>query len=181
MSEKWAPVYGYEQFYEVSNLGNVRTLPRKVEYPDKRKSYIRPAMKMKQTTNCNGYNLVSLRKDGVTKMLRVHRLVLLSFVGCDNARPFVNHKDGVKNNNSLLNLEWATRSENTKHAYDNGLISKVRLSGEKHPQSKMSIEEVKKIRSLFKQGIGPSEVSRIVNRPYSTVYSVKSGQNWKDF
>ena len=74
-------------------------------------------------TNKDGYKCVTLTLDDKTrKTFKVHRLVALVFVPNLEKKPTVNHIDGDKGNNWYLNLEWATRSEQTQHAWDNGLI-----------------------------------------------------------
>lgn len=73
--------------------------------------------------NDNGYVVVTLRKDGKTKTLRVHRLVAMMYLKdtfFEGAH--VNHIDGDKTNNNVQNLEWVTRQENMRHAYDNDLV-----------------------------------------------------------
>lgn len=69
--------------------------------------------------NQHGYSIVTLRdKYGIPKTLSVHRLVAFAFLDLIEGKTKVNHKDGDKLNNSYLNLEWVTNSENIKHAYD---------------------------------------------------------------
>lgn len=98
-----------EPNYRVSNKGNVK---------NKNTGRI-----LKPGINRYGYPYVSLYNDGVPKPKTVHRLVARAFIpGYDNTLQ-VNHKDGNKTNNSVDNLEWMTRLENMRHAYDNGLIS----------------------------------------------------------
>lgn len=73
--------------------------------------------------NDNGYVVVTLRKDGKTKTIRVHRLVALMYLKDTYFEgAHVNHIDGDKTNNNVSNLEWVTREENMRHAYDNGLV-----------------------------------------------------------
>lgn len=93
----------------------------------------------------NGYILVTLRKDGKNFTRKVHRLICEAYwkkpEGCD----FVNHKDGVKDNNHPDNLEWVTASQNTIHSYETGLQRK----GEGHGRSKISDEDVQYIRDNY--------------------------------
>lgn len=70
------------------------------------------------------YLMYNLKKRGVSKMVLVHRLVAIAFIPNPKNKPVVNHKDGNKKNNNVSNLEWMTRSENSKHAYDMGLTPK---------------------------------------------------------
>lgn len=74
-----------------------------------------------------GYKQCNLYKDGKKKYVRVHRLVAELFVQNPNNLPQVNHIDGNKLNNHYKNLEWVNNSQNTKHAFDNNLTSKVKL------------------------------------------------------
>lgn len=69
----------------------------------------------------SGYRAYSLRKDGVQYQLLGHRLIAEAFIDNLDNKPQVNHKDGNKLNNAVSNLEWVTNSENSKHAYANGL------------------------------------------------------------
>ena len=71
---------------------------------------------LKEFIGKDGY--VRTQFNGKTRL--VHRVIAYAFVASDVNKPFVNHKDGNKQNNSAENLEWCTRSENIQHAYDNG-------------------------------------------------------------
>lgn len=126
MTEIWKAVVGYEDSYEVSNTGKVRSLDRKNSRGFRIKGVtLRPA------TSGDGYLYVALSKNNHSKCIKVHRLVAKAFVNCPEGMYEVNHKDGDKLNNSAANLEWSTRSLNVSHAYSNGL--KKGLSGERNP------------------------------------------------
>lgn len=117
--EIWKPVKDYEGLYEVSNLGKVRALDRKVITKNgvikTRKS------KEKKQSKCIGYAYVGLTKEGISKTFRVHRLVAQAFIPNPENKEQVNHIDGNKLNNRVDNLEWCTNQENCIHAWKNGL------------------------------------------------------------
>jgi hypothetical protein len=69
----------------------------------------------------NGYYHVDLYNKGYNKKVAIHRLLAMHFIPNPDNKRTVNHKDGIKTNNDISNLEWATDSQNIKHAYDNGL------------------------------------------------------------
>jgi len=108
--ECWRDVVGFEGFYLISDLGNVKNAHTN-----------KP---VKGYTNDNGYCVVGLydRKKHKTVHLRIHRLVAESFLPNPDNKRTVNHRDGDKTNNVLTNLEWATHAENIRHAHESGLI-----------------------------------------------------------
>lgn len=97
--EKWLPVSGYTGSYEVSSLGRVKSL-------------LSHGRILKQTINSVGYERVALRKDGITKFVFVHRLVARAFIDNPEKKPYVDHIDGDRRNNSASNLRWCTMREN---------------------------------------------------------------------
>lgn len=137
MQEIWKDVKGYEGLYQVSNIGNVRSVDR---YVNNRK--IKGKSLLPSDTG-RGYLGVSLYKNGNKKTLNIHKLVANSFIPCTKNKSQVNHKDGDKHNNNVSNLEWCSCSENIKHAFRMGLKkpSKTFLgrTGDKHPNSKKII------------------------------------------
>lgn len=76
---------------------------------------------IKHYKDINSYNCIRLYNDSKFRRYKVHRLVAEYFVDNLNNKPYINHKNGIKDDNIFTNLEWTTISENTKHAYDNGL------------------------------------------------------------
>jgi hypothetical protein len=115
----WRDVVGYEDFYEVSSIGEVKSKTR--IYPG-RGGYLctRKPRIMTQGVTTKGYFAVTLTLNGVERRIEVHRLVAEAFLGKPDGMQ-VNHKDGIKKNNKVENLEWVTPSENSLHAFRMGL------------------------------------------------------------
>ena len=117
MDEIWKPIEGHP-FYEVSNLGRVRSLPRTTI----RSNGVRMSMKggIRKVTPSGWGRYLSVGMvdaSGANTRHLVHRLVALAFLPPDLSRHFTNHKNGVKTDNRLENLEWVTKSENTIHSF----------------------------------------------------------------
>lgn len=135
--EIWKPVRGYENLYEVSSFGKIRSVD-KVVYTNNRFNKMQKKIKGKILSpflnKKTGYMQVALSKNKKTKLYLVHRLVALTFFPIDNISLQVNHIDGNKQNNNVENLEWCTRSENIVHAYKIGLAHSnfKTQSGTKH-------------------------------------------------
>ena len=113
--EIWKPVKNYEGLYEVSNKGRVKRLEQDFVDSIGRK-YHKKERILKNSTNSNGYFHVALRNNkGKQKFLRVHRLVAEAFIPNPDDKSEVNHKDEIKTNNCVENLEWATHKENMNY------------------------------------------------------------------
>jgi len=97
--ESWLPIVGYEGKYEVSDFGNVKN--------------VKTGRILKPSTDKDRYMLVILYNNGIQKSCRVHRLVLQTFLPIDEIKE-VNHKNHIKTDNRLENLEWCSRSENVR-------------------------------------------------------------------
>lgn len=162
MTENWRDVVGYEGIYEVSDRGRVRSLDRIVK-ANNGIVYKRKGKYMKITENRYGYPTVNLSKDGSNKIKSVHRLVANSFVGESNL--IVNHKDGIKNNNNLENLEFVTQKENMNHAVSIGLIKNF------------SLENENEIISDFLSGVGIREIKDKYNTSYQSIQKVLKNNN----
>lgn len=127
--EIWREIKGYEDRYLVSNKGQIKSVERKVNVNVFGKAYakaLKKEMYLRFWYDKDGYAMVNLHDGKYTKHKRVHRLVAEAFIKHSNGKLFVNHKNGVKSDNRVENLEWATSFENSRHAH---LVLKVRHRG----------------------------------------------------
>lgn len=157
--EIWKKINGYEN-YSISSNGNVRN--------DNTGRILKPGIAS------HGYLTVALYESRKPKTHLLHRLIAINFINNHFNKKIVNHIDGNKLNNSIENLEWCTMLENIRHAAENGLTA----SGMRNARCKLSDEDYKKIRELFKSGktqtsiakiykVNQSIISRIINRKRS--------------
>ena len=118
MTEIWLPIEGYENLYEVSNLGRVRSLERTVI---KKNGVTRKfhGKILKPGTRRDGYLSVQLCKNGIVRSFLIHRLVSTAFLPTSDKKFQVNHLDEDKTNNTVENLEWCTAKENTNYGTRN--------------------------------------------------------------
>ena len=110
--EIWKPVPGYEGFYEVSSLGRVRSVDRVIIRKNGEKRTVKGTI-LSPTKRKDGYLTIGLRREGSHKTHKIHRIVMLAFVGEPPEGKYeVDHKDGNPENNRLSNLEYVSRKEN---------------------------------------------------------------------
>lgn len=113
-SEEWKEIIEFEGYYEVSNLGRVRSVERRLEDKAGRERTFKGVI-MKQQVHYKGYMMVWLRRSGNRQKMYVHRLVATAFHPNPEDKEMVNHKDKDRQNNHFENLEWVTIEENTYH------------------------------------------------------------------
>lgn len=120
--EIWKDINGYEGLYQVSNFGRVKSCER----IDANNHPIHE--KILKQSKCQGYLCVNLYKNGVRKMVKVHRLVALAFIPNPYHKPEVGHKDETRDNNRVDNLEWVTTKENNNTPLHKERVRQVGLS-----------------------------------------------------
>jgi hypothetical protein len=118
-NEEWVQIVGYEGLYEVNRNGEIKSVERKYIFP-------KTAVKVKETIlkqriDRGGYYTVVLHKGGKSCTRYVHRLIGTAYINNPFKKPYINHINGNKLDNSLENLEWVSASENMKHAIRNNL------------------------------------------------------------
>ena len=160
--EIWKDVVGYPN-YEVSNMGQVRSKERIIEQKGHKKNYTRimKSRLLKQRKQNCGYHIVWLSNNGKSEAKTVHRLVANAFLGGNHERMEVNHKNGDKSDNRVVNLEWCTRSENLVHAYN-------KLNRARHWTKRvMCVETGEVFNSIVeaskKTNIGTGSISQVIN------------------
>lgn len=157
--EKWVNIREYDGFC-VSNYGRIK-------FKDGR---ITPGH------NSNGYRRIHLkRKDGTESHKMVHILVARHFIPSIDGKNFVNHKDGNRQNNTVRNLEWCSRNENCKHAYETGLnrsTRKIRQLNIKNNTTKTfeSIQEASNTMDIPYHRIWQTLVGRRTDKKYEWSY-----------
>lgn len=121
--EIWKDVLDYEEFYEVSDLGNFRYKP-KTKIGKGGCVIFLEGRHLPINKNIHNYTTVCLTKNGNNKAIGLHRVVYETFVSKVEKGIVINHINGLKNDNRLVNLEAITQSCNIIHAYKTGLIAK---------------------------------------------------------
>lgn len=128
--EIWKDITGFEGLYQISNLGRVKSVQRKVMAKGSEKTVFE---RIRTPINTHGYLYCDLWKDGTGYRFAVHRLVASAFHDNPKNLPQVNHIDGNKANNRADNLEWCDQSENNLHAFRLGLMKAYDRSGKNNP------------------------------------------------
>jgi len=161
---KPCPIKGYEEVYQISNLGTLKRINRWVNDRVMIGSIIR------------GYHTATLTHKYQNKIAIIHRLVALAFIPNPENKRTVNHKDGNKLNNHVDNLEWATYKENNNHALETGLCKNI--VGENSNLAKLSNNDVLEIRYLSPH-LKIRDIAPLYGVQWQTVYRIIKGISWK--
>lgn len=176
----WKQIRGYEGMYELSDKGCIRGVDRDIEYrrwgeKGLKKHYRGKELKM--FPNHKGYLIASLQKEGIRKNFCVHILVAKAFIGDRPKGKQVNHKNGIKTDNRVENLEWCTASENVQHAIDTGL--RIPLTGSQIKTSKLKEKEVFTIKEMIKNGERNGDIAKEFGVDKRTISDIRVGRSWK--
>lgn len=157
--EIWKPIKDFENIYEVSNLGRIKSFKNyKISF-------------LIGSSSGDGYRAITLCGNK-NKRIYIHRLVALHFIENLENKIEVNHINGIKDDNRVENLEWCTKSENSIHALKNGLAK----SGENSKKHKLTEKQVKEIKNSSLKGV---ELSKIYNIGEMQISRIKNNINWK--
>src|SRR5579863_5563618 len=169
--ETWLPIPGYEGFYDVSDLGRVRSLPRQGIRSRHSTVILRPMLR-------HGYATVYLMRDGSRTTCYVHRLVLLAFVGPCPPGQETRHGPGGKSDNRLANLCWGTPPENWADKVRDGAANVGILRGEAKPTAKLTWAIAADCRRRYAAGESQAARAREFGVHKTAVQQVVTGKTW---
>jgi len=171
--EIWKQVVGYEGFYEVSNLGNIKSITRDVNTKGSKKRR-HTGKPLKKILGSTGYLCAHLSKFNQSRPMGIHRLVAHAFIGPQLTGYHTMHLDGDRTNNNIKNLRYGSPTCNAAFKVDDGTISR----GIKRYNAKLSESKVKNIRELATQKIPYKHIAEKYNIGITTVCAVVKRQNW---
>lgn len=179
--ELWIDVIGYEGHYMVSNLGRIKSLGREIRNHKLVGTQITSDRILKKSKDKYGYIRVSFIKNKIKRSFKVHRLVAIHFIDNKKNKPFVNHINGVKDDNRISNLEWTTESENSIHNFKVLKHKGNRLGflGKKNKNSK-NVYQYSLQGKLIKKWDSVSDASRELNLTNSCISRVCNGNYTKN-
>lgn len=176
MIEEWKDIPDWKDLYQVSSLGRIRSLDRKV-YCGHGSYRISKGRIMKLRKHKDGYMRVHLRDASLNKnkYIQVHCLVAETFIGPRPTNYQVRHKDGIRHNNVLSNLHYGTASENALDRHIHGTM----LIGEDAFFTKLTAKQVIEIRNLRVCGYKLEDIASLYNITNVAVSKICLGENWK--
>lgn len=174
MEETWKAVVGFEGVYEVSSLGRIRVLERVVV-----RYLTRRAKILTGKRSWHGYHRVGLCDDRRSYTTQIHRIVAVAFIPNPKGKPFINHKDGNKLNNSVENLEWVTASENCKHAFQSGLSKGNFKTWPNNMKARLNPRLVRRIRAMVASGVSINAEANKMGCDWKTISNIITRRTWK--
>lgn len=171
--EEWKDIPNFEG-YQVSTFGNVKSLDRFRK--GKFGMRLIKGQLLKQVLNKKGYPEVRFYKDRSHTRL-VHKIVASAFMIKPKHCTQINHKNGVKTDNRLENLEWVTQSKNQLHAYKLGL--QPSRAGENNNNTTLKNEEVTNLKEFYNSGKTIKEISKITGISIQIIRNIMYGRTWK--
>lgn len=170
--EIWRDCLEYGHMYQISNKGRVKSVNRIFIKKNNARITVKGKV-IKSYDLGRGYSGFSIQVNGHVKYFYVHRVVAIAFIPNPENKPFVNHINGIKKDNTVENLEWCTRQENVDHAIKNNLYSR----GEKFVKSKLKDKDVLDILSM-KGVLLAKDIAKKYGVATSRIYNIFHNKAW---
>lgn len=165
-TEIWKDIPGYEELYQASDLGRIKSFPK----------HTIVFYKILKNNNSNGYLTVKLCKNKQVKTKKAHRLIGLTFIPNPENKPHINHKRGIKTDNRVTEIEWNTILENNIHAFKLGLKKpKKSIDCNFTKLSEYEIKQIKENKNNFNQ----RELGELYNVSQSNISYIVNNKTWK--
>lgn len=164
--EEWRTCLRFPE-YEVSNMGNVRRAwfrGRRINRP------------LKLYVDKFGYAHFYPSQNAIVSDIKMHHMVLETFISLRPIKHVCNHKNGKKTDNRAVNLEWVTQSENNFHAYRTGLSVCPDRKGVRNGRAKLKDEDIYVIRQLRKEGLTLQKIADRFDVDFSAIYRITKGK-----
>lgn len=171
MSEIWKDIEGYEGKYQVSDLGRIKSIARKGSGASSIDVYLKGGLSGSKYLN------VGLCKNGKVKTTQVHRIVAMAFIPNPENKREVNHKNAIKTDNRVENLEWCTPSENIRHGLAAGIMNTEK--GSKKWNARFTEEQVRSIKIRLLNGEIGYRIAKEYGVTKGLIAAIRKGQTWK--
>lgn len=180
--EIWLPIPGYEDSYEASDFGQIRSVPREQARPNRwctTTIHFLKGRTLKPHINKKGYSYHQLGA-GAKNKKETHYWIAITFLGPKIGLLEVNHKNGIKEDNRIVSIEWVSRAENSQHAFRTGLNH----SGPKHGIAKLTEDEVFQIKNILvgKKPWGSpyyKDIATAYGVDRKTIESIAKNKTWR--
>lgn len=176
--ENWKAVVGYEDYYEVSDFGAVRSVDREIVCPSRwgtTRKWVQPGVLLTPVVNpVDHYGYVCLYRAGVRQRRPVHQLVLEAFIGPCPEDMETCHCNGIRMDNRVENLRWGTKTENMADKIKTGTDPR----GENNGMGKLSEDDVREIRALANTKIKKVDIARKFNISPTYLADITANRYW---
>lgn len=174
--EQWCDIDGYEGYYQCSDFGRVKSLSRIIPDVKLGTKLIKDRIR-KQFLSVNGYLQLYLNKFGEAKRFSSHRIIGNEFIINPQNKGYINHKNLIRTDNTVINLEWLTKSEDNIHSYINGTRRKTLSNniGIKNPTIKI-VYQFDMYGSFIKKFYGTMEAERVTGISHKMIGRVCIGK-----
>jgi hypothetical protein len=182
-NEIWRDIEEYKGYYQVSNLGRIKSLDRIISHKGHATQYIKGKLCNGKIIKAGGYVVVSLSKNNKGKWIKIHQLVAKTFIPNPENKSEIDHINAIPTDNRVENLRWATRLENANNPNTKASIAKSKLGNKcRIKLNKLDAEKVSEIRTLLSKGGKRgymSDIARKYGVTPTTVWTIKENNIWK--